>query len=54
LCRIENGLDAELYRKILDEDFKGTISWYQMDMTEIIFQQDNDPKHTAKLTQEWL
>jgi hypothetical protein len=54
LCRIEGGLDRELYRQILDEDLLGTLSYYKINSDQIIFQHDNDPKHTAKLIQKWL
>jgi len=54
LCRIDGGLDAELYCRILDEDLKGTLDWYHLDSKEMIFQHDNDPKHTAKRTKQWF
>ncbi|GBB90234.1 hypothetical protein RclHR1_17100003 [Rhizophagus clarus] len=47
LVRIEGGLDAELYCKILEEDLMGTLHYYDLDTNDIIFQQDNDSKHTA-------
>ena len=54
MCKIDNTMDGELYREILSGEFLQTLEWYQLDKSEIIFQHDNDPKHTAKLTKEWF
>lgn len=54
LTRINGGLDAELYCKILDDELMQTLAWYNLDKESIVFQHDNDQKHTAKKTKEWL
>jgi hypothetical protein len=54
LCRIEGGMDAKLYQSILGDELFATLQWYELEKDDIIFQHDNDPKHTAKSTKEWL
>lgn len=54
LVRIYGSMNGELYRQILDDDLLGTIQWYELDKDGVIFQQDNDPKHTANLTKQWF
>jgi transposase len=53
-CKIDDILDAELYSQILREELDRTIRYYHLDRYKIIFQQDNDPKHTSKLAKNTL
>jgi len=47
-CRINGKMDAALYTHILDDEFLETLEYYELGRDEIIFQQDNDPKHTSR------
>ena len=47
-CRIDGKMDADLYCQILDDELQGTLDYYDKTPSDIIFQQDNDPKHTSK------
>lgn len=54
LTKIEGTMNAKLYCNILQDELQQTIEWYDLDPEKLIFQHDNDPKHTAKRTTEWL
>jgi len=45
-CRIDGGMDSQLYTTILSDEFMETLKYYNFKKDQIIFQQDNDPKHT--------
>jgi hypothetical protein len=47
-CEIDGIMDADLYVKILEDDLQASIKFYDKNVEDIIFEQDNDPKHTSK------
>ena len=53
LVRIMEKMNGAKYREILDENLLQTAQDLRLGQ-RFTFQQDNDPKHTAKTTQEWL
>ena len=53
LVRIEGKINGAKYREILDENLLQSAQDLRLGQ-RFAFQQDNNPKHTAKTTQEWL
>ena len=53
LVMIEGKMNGAKYREILDENLLHSAQDLRLGQ-RLNFQQDNDPKHTAKTTQEWL
>ena len=53
LVRIEEKMNGAKYREILDENLLRCAKDLRLGR-RLTFQQDNDPKYTAKTTQEWL
>ncbi|KAL0148615.1 hypothetical protein M9458_056055 [Cirrhinus mrigala] len=53
LVATEGKMNAAKYRDILDENLLQSAQDLRLGR-RFTFQQDNDPKHTAKITKEWL
>ena len=53
LVRVEAKMNVAKYREILDENLLQSTQVLRL-RRRLTFQQDNNPKHTAKATQEWL
>uniref|UniRef100_A0A673VRF4 Transposase Tc1-like domain-containing protein n=1 Tax=Salmo trutta TaxID=8032 RepID=A0A673VRF4_SALTR len=53
LHRIKGTMDGAMYRQILGENLLPSPRALKMGRG-LVFQHDNDPKHTAKATKEWL
>lgn len=53
-CKIDDILDAELYCKILRGELMDSIEYFNLDQADVVFQQDNDPKHTSIAAEETL
>lgn len=53
LHRIEGRMDGAMYREILANNLLPSVRALKMGHGWV-FQHDNDPKHTARATKEWL
>src|SRR5436190_5361051 len=52
--RIEGKMDAPLYTSILHDKLQESLAHFDKTPSDVIFQQDNDPKHNSKMAQSYL
>ncbi len=48
ICRIEGRIVQSVYKEILERELIHTMYVYNINPTSLIFQRNNDPKHTSK------
>ena len=53
-CRMDGRMDGDLYIQILEDELMLSIKHLGKTPSQVIFQQDNDPKHTCKKARDWF
>ena len=54
ICKIERKMNGEVYESILKDELMKTLEYYNQEVDDILFQHDNDPKHTCKRVKKWI
>jgi transposase len=52
--KIDGRMDADLYVSILEDELQATMEYYGKNTEDVVFQQDNDPKHKSKKATNWF
>jgi len=52
--KIDGRMDGPLYVQIMEDDLQNSLEYYGYTPDNIIFQQDNDPKHTSGVAKTWF
>ena len=53
-CKIDGKMYTDLYIQILEEELQQTLYYYGKTPDDIIFQQDNNLKHTSRRAKQWF
>ena len=52
--KIDVKMNSNVYCTVLDKGLLGTLKYYGLNSNNMVFQQDNDPKHTSIMARNWL